>query len=120
MQHKYLLPSTWASCAILCWIHNENTQQDDTKENELVQTAAEKILSKAKKNDTCKSAAMRRLIVSSFDHQSNDIVGASMASYLTQNISRFYFSHTFAWFPLRDIGDLLLGEQIHVNVIQAI
>jgi hypothetical protein len=94
----------------------KNTQQEDTLQYELVRAATEKMLCKVKVNDTCHSVALRRLIGTSFAHQSNNIVGAAMASYLTRNASRFYFSHSFSWCPLRDISKLLNGEQVSANV----
>ena len=94
----------------------KNTQKEDAKEYELVRTASEKILSKVKDNDTCEGVAFRRLLATTFAHQSNNIVGAAMASYLTRNKSRFYFSHQFAWCPLRDITNLLNGENVNAAI----
>jgi PIF1-like helicase len=94
----------------------KNTQDDEIQEYELVRTASEKILSKVKVDDTSRRVAVRRLIGTSFAHQSNNIVGAAMASYLTRNGSRFHFSHSFTWCPLRDLDKLLHGEKIKVNV----
>ena len=94
----------------------KNTQDDELQEYELVPAASEKILSKVKDDDTSRRVAIRRLIGTSFVHQSNNIVGAAMASYLTRNGSRFHFSHSFTWCPLRDLDKLLHGEKVHVNV----
>ena len=94
----------------------KNTQDEEIQEYELVRAAAEKILSNVKNDDTIRSVALRRLLGTSFAHQANNIVGAPMASYLTRHDSRFYFSNTFSWCPLRDLNKLLNGEQIHVNV----
>jgi hypothetical protein len=81
----------------------KNTQPDEVREYDLVQNACEKILSKVLDTDTPRSVAMRRLLSTTFTHQSNNIVGAAMASYLTRNKSRFYFSHDLVWCPIRNI-----------------
>jgi Helitron helicase-like domain at N-terminus/PIF1-like helicase len=94
----------------------KNTQKDDTKEYESVRLVSEKILSKVKEDDTCEGVAFRRLLATTFAHQSNNVVGAAMASYLTRNKSRFYFSHQFAWCPLRDITSLLNGEKVNATI----
>jgi Helitron helicase-like domain at N-terminus/PIF1-like helicase len=90
----------------------KNTQKDEVKAYEAVRTAADKMLSVAKENETPRNVALRRLLSSSFTHQSENIVGAAMASYLTRNGSRFYFSHDNVWCPLRDIEDLLNGNSV--------
>ena len=94
----------------------KNTQQDEVKEYELVQNACEKILSKVLDTDTPRSLAIRRLLSTTFSHQSNNIVGAAMASYLTRNKSRFYFSHEMVWCPLRDIEQILNGEEVSTHI----
>lgn len=94
----------------------KNTQKDEGKEYEFVRAASEKILSKVKDDDTCEAVAFRRLLSATFAHQSNNIVGAAMAAYLTRNKSRFYFSHSFAWCPLRDITNLLNGENVNAAI----
>jgi Helitron helicase-like domain at N-terminus/PIF1-like helicase len=94
----------------------KNTQPDEVREYDLVQNACEKILSKSLDTDTPRSVAMRRLLSTTFKHQSNNIVGAAMASYLTRNKSRFYFSHEMVWCPLRDIENILDGEEVSTEL----
>lgn len=111
---SFLLPGPVAQYCVSYTM--KNTQKEETEEYELVRSATEKILSKTKTDDTYQSTAIRRLIGTSFAHQSNNVVGAQMASYLTRNKSRFYFSHTFSWCPLRDLLKLVNDEQISVTV----
>ena len=95
----------------------KGTQKQDSEEYELVKRAIEKILSKpATSYESDKRIAQRRILASSFVHQSNNIVGATLASFLTRNKSRFISSHSVAWCPLRDLQKLLNGQQISVLV----
>jgi hypothetical protein len=94
----------------------KNTQPDEVREYDLVQNACEKILSKVLDTDTPRSVAMRRLLSTTFTHQSNNIVGAAMASYLTRNKSRFYFSHDLVWCPIRNIEKILNGEEVCTEI----
>jgi Helitron helicase-like domain at N-terminus len=94
----------------------KNTQNDEVREYELVRNASERIFSKIKDNDTAHSLAFRRLLATSFAHQSNNIIGAAMASYLTRNKSHFYFSHDNVWCPLRDLENLLNGDKVSTAI----
>ena len=107
---SFLLPGPVAQYCVSYTM--KNTQKDETQEYELVRSATEKVLSKVKDNDTSRSIAIRTLLRTSFAHQSNNIVGAPMAAYLTRNPTRFYFSHSFSWCPLRDLKALLQGDKI--------
>jgi hypothetical protein len=100
-----------------CFNYNlKGTQKSDREEYEQVKTACQTILSKMKKYDNDASEAVRRLLATSFAHQSNNIIGAALASFLTRNDSRFIFSHSFIWCPLRDIKSLLKGEKVSAMV----
>jgi PIF1-like helicase/Helitron helicase-like domain at N-terminus len=94
----------------------KNTQKDDTSQYRLVRDAAEKALLRLKHHSSPSSEAIRRVLATSFAHQSENIVGAAMAAHLTRIGSRFYFSHEFSWCPLRDIKVLLNGGAIHVSL----
>jgi Helitron helicase-like domain at N-terminus len=95
----------------------KKTQKDEVKEYEMVRVAAERALTTTKyENETLSTVAMRRLLRTTYAHQSNNIVGATMASYLTKNTSRFYFSHQFCWCPLRDIKTLLNDGKISAHI----
>ena len=73
-------------------------------------------MSKVLDTDTPRSLAIRRLISTTFSHQSNNVVGAAMASYLTRNKSRFYFSHEMVRCPLRDIEKILIVEEVSTHI----
>ena len=53
----------------------------------------------------------------SFAHQKMNVVGASMASYLTRNRSRYIFLHKFVWCPFDDIHKLLKGELVSASIV---
>ena len=88
------------------------TQEDDTAEYQRVKEATEKILSKLRKDASESSIAVSRILGASFAHQKTNVIGASLASYLTRNQSRFIFSHKTVWCPLRDIKQLLTGDKV--------
>jgi hypothetical protein len=106
----FVLPGPIAN---YCSSYNvKNTQQDEVKAYEAVRIAAENMLSKVKDNETAHGIALRRILQCAYLHQSDNVVGAGMASYLTRNGSRFYFSHDNVWSPLWDIDDLLNGHSV--------
>jgi Helitron helicase-like domain at N-terminus len=80
----------------------KNTQKDDVAQYELLKDAVQKVLAKFSEGDSEIQVAIKRLLSATYAHQSVNIVGAAMASYLTRNGSRFYFSHSFSWCPLND------------------
>ena len=51
--------------------------------------------------------SLRIVIHAGFVHNRTNIIGSSMASYLTRNESRFLFSHEFAFIPLKDLVNIL-------------
>ena len=95
----------------------KQTQEDELAEYERVAEATRKVLSKAQTHESERSEAVRRLLVASFAHQKTNVVGASMASYLTRNKSRFIMSHKTVWCPLRDIEALLKGGEASVSIL---
>ena len=62
---------------------------------------------------------MRKLCRASFAHSKQNVLAASLASYLIRHGSRFYFSHSPVYCPLKDLikiqnrqaidGQLLFG-----------
>jgi Helitron helicase-like domain at N-terminus/PIF1-like helicase len=94
----------------------KGTQQSDTEEYELVRSASNKVLTQMEKYEGDASQAVRMLLASSFAHQSASVVGAAMAAYLTRNETRFIFSHSFVWCPLRDIRKLIHGGEIETMI----
>ena len=90
----------------------KNTQVDERKAFEDVSKALERTLQSERKYEKDFSEAMRRLLSACFAHQKSSIVGGSMCSFLTRNHSRFIMSHEFSWCPLRDISNILKGQEI--------
>ena len=83
------------------------TQQQETQDYGRVQDVTRKILSEERKHPEDRSEALRRILRASFAHNKENVVGASMASFLTRHGSRFFLSREFAWCPLRDLDSLL-------------
>ena len=71
------------------------------------------MLEGGRKHETDRSEVMRMVIRSSYKHNSENVVGAPMASYLTRtdNKSRFYHSHNSVWLPLSDMAKTLCGNE---------
>ena len=67
------------------------------------------------KNPTRKSEmskACSLVLSASCSHQKTTTVGAAMASFLTQRDSRFIFSHTSVWCPLKHLLKLVENGKI--------
>ena len=80
----------------------KGTQEDDTTEYAEVEESIKKLNGvRAHEND--KSEAMRLVARAMFAHNSNSIISALMANFLTRNSKRFYFSHKFAYYPVKDM-----------------
>ena len=75
------------------------------------------MLSKVKEEDkTDRAEAQRRILRGAFAHQSNAVLGAPLAAFLTRRQSRFMFSHKTAFCPLRDICAILDDEEVAASV----
>ena len=96
----------------------KGTEEEDTAEYEGVQEGFQranyKMQRSPEKSDVSKACSM--VLTASYSHQKSNIVGAAMASYLTQRGSRFIFSHTSVWCPLQDIISLLQDKTISTSV----
>jgi len=68
----------------------KGTQKEDTRDYCAVKEAMQKVLSKLRTYDSEKSEAAKRILAASFAHQSTNVVGAAMASFLTRKKSRFF------------------------------
>jgi hypothetical protein len=92
------------------------TQFDDSEPYENIKNSIGKILAGIKYEDNNEYEAVRRLLATSFKHQSNNAIRPTLAAYLTRNKSRFIFSHEFVFCPLLQLKSLTIGEDISVNV----
>jgi hypothetical protein len=96
----------------------KGTQNDDGEEYERIAEATRKALSKTQLHvQSDRSQAIGRILAASFAHQKTNIVGPTMASYLTRHKSRFIMSHEFIWCPYRDIEALLKNEQTSASIL---
>ena len=50
-----------------------------------------------------RAEALRIICRAAFAHNKSNVISATLASYLTRNDSRFYFSHDFSFCPLTDL-----------------
>ena len=70
---------------------HKGTQKEDSQTYDKVFTVIEKILSRPEETRSSRSEAYQRVLSAAFAHQNNNVVGATMASYLIRNKSRFVF-----------------------------
>ncbi|CAB9528348.1 helicase PIF1 [Seminavis robusta] len=78
---------------------HKSTQQDDTAEYGHVEQAIKSLNGRVHDNNS--KEAMCRICRAAFAHNKGNIIGPSLASFLTRNNSRFYFSHQFIYCPFR-------------------
>jgi hypothetical protein len=90
---------------------HKKTQKDDVADYENVERSMKK-LAGDRKHDDDRKEAVRRICRAAFAHNSTNIIGAPMASFLVRNGSRFYFSHSFVYCPLSDLTRLLRGGEV--------
>lgn len=95
------------------------TQEEDTEECKQFTDKIQKTLSKAMEvtNSSEEHAeAMRTLLAGSFAQQANNIVGPTLASFLTRNGSHFLFSHETTWCPIENIPEVFFGNNVNASV----
>ena len=66
-----------------------------------VDASMKKVQVRLHEND--KRESLRLICRDVFAHNKTNVISPRLASYLTWNTSRFYFSHQFVYCPLRDI-----------------
>ena len=95
---------------------HKGTQKEDSQTYDKVFTVIEKILSQPEDTRSPRSEAYRRVLSAAFAHQNNNVVGATMASFLIQNKSRFVFSHETVWCPLKQFISIINGEDTNAVI----
>ena len=90
---------------------NKDTRKDDTREYKKVLESIKGIQGRAHDDD--KKEALRVICRAAFAHNKENVIGAPFASYLTRHDSRFYFSHSFAFCPLKDIIAVLKNDRVN-------
>lgn len=83
----------------------KGTQEDDSRPYREVENSIKSLNGRAHEDD--RKEAIRVVCRAAFAHNKKNVIGPSMASYLNEHGSRFYFSHDFVYCPLKDIIALL-------------
>ena len=94
----------------------KDTQEEDTAPYSNVLTATKRIIEKLDDTESSKQKAVRNLLAASFAHNKTNVIGTTLASYLTRNNSRFIFSHKTVWIPLRDMSAVLKRKPINTSI----
>ena len=89
---------------------HKGTQKEGIQTYDEVFTIIEKILTRPEEMRSSRSEAYQRVLSAAFAHQNNNVVGATMASFLIQNKSRFVFSHETVWCPLKQFISIINGD----------
>ena len=96
-------------------------QDDDTRDYNKVIETIQRMLSDTdseRAHNDDRKEAQRRILRASFAHNSTNVMGAPMASWLTRHDTRFLFTHKFAWCPLKDLARLLANKPVSYKVKQ--
>ena len=93
----------------------KSTQDDDTAAYSLVEHSIKSLASRVHEDDGKEAA--RLICRAAFAHNKGNVIGPSLASYLTRHDSRFYFSHDFQFCPLRDLKKALNDEKISGTLV---
>ena len=98
--------------------HIKPTEEDDTNEYDNVQTVMKKLLTAetSQVHDITKKEAMRRVLRAAFAHNSENVIGAPLASHLLRHKERFVFSHDFAHIPVDHIIKLVDKQQVPASL----
>ena len=94
----------------------KDTNKEDVSEYKQLASTIQKCLSRERNANSDTSEGVRRILRGSHAHQSTNIIGASLASFLTRHKSRFIFSHESVWCPIRDIKSILNGDVANVSI----
>ena len=81
----------------------KNTQESDAKPYESVVDSLTAAYGSARKHESDRAESLRLLIRAGFAHNKTNVVGSSMAAFLTRHNSRFFFSHDSVFVPLDDL-----------------
>jgi hypothetical protein len=90
----------------------KGTQQEDEAPYAHVE-ASIKSMNRERVHQTDRAEALRLICRAAFAHNRRNVVSAPFASYFLRNDSRFYFSHEFAYCPLRDVLRLHSNQEVN-------
>ena len=94
----------------------KSNQKDEQREFQHVVRTTQKMLLQGRVHDGERAEAMRRILRATFHHNTENVVGAPMAAFLTRNRSRFYFSHEFQYCPLHEVVDTIKGRAVKQHI----
>ena len=86
-----------------CKYTTKGNQRDDTVEYAEVEAQMKRMEGEGRKHLESKSEALRIICRAAFAHNRSNVISAAMASFLTRHDSRFYFSETFVYCPVKDV-----------------
>ena len=109
-----LMPGPYSQY-VFKYLH-KGTQKEDSQTYDKVFTIIEKILSQPEEMGSSRSEAYQRVFSAAFAHQNNNVVGATMASFLLWNKSRFVFLHENVWCPLKQFISIINGEDMNAVI----
>ena len=95
---------------------HKGTQKEDSQSYDKVFMVIEKILSRPEETCSSRSEAYRRVLSAAFAHQNNNVVGATMASFLIRNKLGFVFLHETVWCLLKQFISIISGEETNVVI----
>ena len=95
---------------------SKGNQNVETEDYGRVADETRKMLSDERKYPDNKKEALRRVLRASFAHNKANVVGPSMASWLTRMGTRFMISSDFAWCPLCDLDHLLKKSSLNLTL----
>ena len=94
--------------------HTKSTQKDDTNDYSNVLNSMKKMMSveAAREHNSDKRESMWVLLWAAYAHNSDNVIGAPLASHLLRYKERFIFSHEFAHLPVDHLIHLLQDEAV--------
>ena len=99
--------------------HTKGNQKEETEEYNRACKATRDMLTNeetTRKHDIDRREAKRRILNASYAHNSVNIVGGPLASWLTRHGTRFLYSHEFVWCPTDDIYRLMRNCPIKMTL----
>ena len=109
---QMLLPGILAAY-VFKYTYKPTQDEDSAGYDRMINQVSRLVANMDHRQITIFSETICRLLGAAIAHQSSNVVGASMAAYLTRNDSRFKMSHDFVWCPLRDLKALLEGQKVN-------
>jgi hypothetical protein len=94
--------------------HLKGTQEKDTAEYAEVDASMKKMQGRLHEDD--KKETLRIICRAAFVHNKTNVISPPLASCLTRNKTRFYFSHDFVYCPLNDVMNTHSKQGIALNL----